>query len=467
MKQRTVLFIGTATYAVLVLFSMLYFKERTIFLDAAFHLFQIVRTGDFTIQANRFGAVVTQIFPLLSVKLNLPTKWVMLNYSVGVTLYYFIVFLICTKVFKSLQTGLAMVLFNTFIVTYTFYWMQIELAQGIALTILLFGFLLRDKSWTHYTALEIALFFILLITILYFHPLLLFVYLFLVLFFLIDQTIFINKKLLYTSLIITGAVYFFKTFIFKGAAYDDAFMGNAVHNFKEMFPNYFTIEANKNFIKYCLKDYYLLPIGLGIATIYYIRQRSFYKLALLLSFFFAYLLLVNVAAYNHMPQFHIESFYLPLSIFIIFPLIYDVFPAIKNQKILIGVLILVLMVRLAAIGLAHRANQARINWEAKVLEATKSLPNKKLLLSDADAPMDTLLMSWGSSYEFWLLSSLQNEHPRSILIDEDPSRLDWALSNNKGMITEWGVFEYKDLPQRYFNFTDTTYYQKIDWNRIK
>lgn len=463
MNKKTVLLIGIITYAILLLFSILFFKERTVFLDVAFHIFQIVKTGDFTIQAGRFGAALTQIFPLVSAKMGLPIRWVMLNYSVGATLYYFAAFLVCIQVFKSWKAGLAMLLFNTFIVTYTFYWMQIELAQGIALTILFFAFLLRDKKWADYNALEIALFFLLLVTILYFHPLLLFVYLFLALFFLIDPEKRVDPKLIYASLLVTGAVYFFKTFLVQRAAYDDAFIEAAKNNFKTMFPNYWNIPANKNFIYYCLKNYYLLPISLIIASIHYIRYHVFLKLALVLSFFFGYLLLVNVASYNNIPQFHIESFYLPLSIFLIFPLVYDFFPSINNQKVLIGALALILVVRLVDIGLAHRPYRERISWEEKVLKETETLPNKKIILSDAQVPMDKILMSWGSSYEFWLLSSCNSPgNPRSVIIDENPSQFDWAIGNNKGMLTEWGMFDYKDLPKRYFNFTDTTYYQKVD-----
>ncbi len=72
MNKKVVLLIGIITYAILLLFSVFFFKERTVFLDVAFHIFQIVKTGDFTIQAGRFGAALTQIFPLASAKVGLP-----------------------------------------------------------------------------------------------------------------------------------------------------------------------------------------------------------------------------------------------------------------------------------------------------------------------------------------------------------------------------------------------------------
>jgi hypothetical protein len=70
-------------------------------------------------------------------------------------------------------------------------------------------------------------------------------------------------------------------------------------------------------------------------------------------------------------------------------------------------------------------------------------------------------MTWGSSYEFWLLSSIRNpDAPRSIVIDEDPARFDWALGNNSTFFTEWGNYPYAELPKEYFNFTDISFYQR-------
>ena len=118
---KKILLLGIATYAVLLFLSLLFFKERTVFLDVSFLLFNILKDGHFAIQADRFGSVLTQAFPLVSSKLHLPLKWIMINYSAGVVLYYFTIFLLCIKTFKNWQLGLAMILFNTLMVSYTFW----------------------------------------------------------------------------------------------------------------------------------------------------------------------------------------------------------------------------------------------------------------------------------------------------------------------------------------------------------
>lgn len=443
-----------------------FFKERTIFLDVAFHLFYIVKDGDFAIQANRFGAIVTQIFPLLSAKLQLPLKWVMINYSAGLVLYYFGTFWLCARVFKNERIGLAMVLFSTLMVSYTFWWMQIEFAQGIALTILFFGFIAREKPWKSYHFIEIALFFLLLFAITYFHPLLPFVFFFLILFFLLEQNR-IEKKVLFAAATVFSGILYIKNELLPAASYD-ATATEGIKNFKALFPNYLDLLANKNFIQYCITDYYLLPIGLLIVIGTYLYLRKYLHLLLVLVFSCGYLLLVNVSFYQGMPQFHIESFYLPLSIFIIFPLAYEVFPRIRNRYALIAILSIILTMRLLHIGKLHQPYTARLHWQKQLLEKTRQLPHQKLILDQKEVPLDTLMMSWGASYEFWLLSSLQNpENPRSIIIAENPGEFDWAMDDPAVFITKWGAFKYSELPKRYFNFADTSRYQKLEWQTIQ
>jgi len=52
---------GFACYALLAILAVIFYKERTIFTDTSFLLFQIIRTGAFAIQDMRFGVVLTAL----------------------------------------------------------------------------------------------------------------------------------------------------------------------------------------------------------------------------------------------------------------------------------------------------------------------------------------------------------------------------------------------------------------------
>src|SRR5436190_10258426 len=84
--------IGTVTFLILGIMSLLFYKERVIVMDMAYYSFEIVRTGSFTMQNNRFGSILTQILPVIGVKLHLPLKTVLMLYSLNIALFPFIFF---------------------------------------------------------------------------------------------------------------------------------------------------------------------------------------------------------------------------------------------------------------------------------------------------------------------------------------------------------------------------------------
>jgi hypothetical protein len=459
MQARHVLIMGVGGYLALGVLAAWFYQERTIFLDPAFLLFSIASSGEFAIQANRFGSALTQFFPWLAVQLHLPIKWVMIIYSVGVVFYYFLCFYAVQRWLKNSNLALAVLLINTFIVSYTFWWMQIEFAQGIALAIVFLAFMTRERQWADYNPLEISTFFLLLITLLYFHPLIPFLLAYLLLFGLLDEKLKLPRKQFWTVTLLSAIILLFKNYVMPTAVYDDQ-ASRGISNFKSL-PSYINLQSNFNFLEYCQKDYYLLPLGLIACLVVLGMQRKWWKFVLLFGMFFAYLLLIHVAYPQGMPQFHIESFYLPLSVFVILPLIFDVLPLVKRTPLLLGGLGLILAIRIFHIGALHQPYTNRLMVQNKMLDKLEALNSKKIIMSEKEVPMDTLIMSWGSSFEFWLLSSLRNpDAPRSIVIDEDPARFDWTLSNNTAFFTEWGIYPYADLPKRYFNFTDIGYYQK-------
>ena len=86
---KKVLIIGSVTYIILGVLALLFYKERMAFLDASFILFYILKDGEFAIQANRFGAILTQAFPLYSSKLGFSLSTIMKVYSLGFIAYFF------------------------------------------------------------------------------------------------------------------------------------------------------------------------------------------------------------------------------------------------------------------------------------------------------------------------------------------------------------------------------------------
>jgi len=303
MNKRFTLFSGIVLYFILIVLSVLFYKERTIMFDTAFQLFQILRNNDFAIQVNRFGSAITQAFPLYTSRLNFSLETITIVYSTGYNLFYFASFLIVLLVFKNIKMAWVNLLFTIGITTHTFYWIQCELVQGVIFTLIYLAYVdyvLQSQKINAWFYILSPLF---LITIIFFHPLLPFVLLFGLSFLFLQYRIQF-KKLLVIAVVFV-ALYFAKT-VFIKTDYDSSAMGG-LNNFKWLFPNYFTIQSNKNFIQYCLHNYYFIPIIFIVVSAYYFYSKAFLKLLLFGLFFFGYLLIVNVSHQGGGDQFYLES----------------------------------------------------------------------------------------------------------------------------------------------------------------
>ena len=68
--SRSSAWFGHITFAVLTIMAFLFFKERTVILDACYQSSTILRSNELGICANRFGVTMTQIFPLMALRLG-------------------------------------------------------------------------------------------------------------------------------------------------------------------------------------------------------------------------------------------------------------------------------------------------------------------------------------------------------------------------------------------------------------
>src|ERR1044071_9848746 len=90
-KLRKAALISLGTLAVLLLAAGLFWKERMLLCDAPHIAFRILNEGKLQIHQHRYGAFVTQSFPLIASKLPLPLSIVLFLYSISFNLFYFLV----------------------------------------------------------------------------------------------------------------------------------------------------------------------------------------------------------------------------------------------------------------------------------------------------------------------------------------------------------------------------------------
>ncbi len=447
---KRIYFIGIVAYVVMFLFAIQFYKERIIILDTAFTLFHIINDHFFSIQVYRFGDVFNQCFPLLATMAGLSLNAVILCYSLGYVSYYFLCYLVAGTFLKQYDFALTILLLNLLFVSDTFYWVTSQLPQALAFLMVVLAYLRNNQdSDTKLLTWIMAIFG--LVTVAFFHPLAVFVLAYAVFFFVSRKEPFLNKRILYGIVLIFVLAIEVKAIEFE-TPYEHSSM-SGLKNFITQFPDYFTLYSNKRFLLNCVSKYYWIPIMFGGVVIFYGTKKSWKKLLWFLAFFFGYLLLINVSyPSNATPVFYIESLYLPLSIFLGLPFVFEILPSVAKKRLAIPAITLITVTGLVRIYLAHIPYTERLGYERKYLD---KYGTSKIIVRSNDKDDQMLQMLWGTPYELLLLSESERHQPASIIIDKDPMFRPWATGINKAIIVNWGVYWYKDLDNKYFHFTDT------------
>ncbi|MEI8280714.1 MAG: hypothetical protein WCG87_13230 [Bacteroidota bacterium] len=442
--------IGLLAYLVLLILSVIFYKERTIFTDIAFHLFCIVKDSSLAIQNFRFVAISTQFLPLMARKAEMSLSSIMYIYSASFVLYYAACYVICGSILKRYEYAMIVLLCNVLFVSDTYYWIQSELPQAISIMIVVLAYV-HNRSFATANPIALALVFIGIFTASFSHPLLLIPFLYCVTFLLLSKDIHIDSKLLYVVTVFYIGMVIIKNLIFK-TPYESAAM-NSSGKLINTFPHYFQIYSNKRFLQNCITKYYWMPvIGIAISAHYFITKQ-WAKMLLFCTFFVAYLLLINVSYPGRdTSNSYIENLYMPLGIIIALPFVFDLLPLLDTKKLAYPAFTIILITGCIRMYGSHSAYTQRLDWERRFLNDNGS---KKLLIDFKKVPTDTLMLVWATPYEFWLLSTIENHHSASITISDDPNGIAWGISNSKAFLPAWGSFPYSDLPKQYFPFDDT------------
>jgi hypothetical protein len=449
---------GFVVYLGLLILSVIYYKERIINLDAALYLFNIARTGTFSIEHFRYIAVVTEVFPVLAVKLSLPLDAVMLSYSVGFILYYFVCYLLCGLVFRNYRLGLALLLYHILFTSYTFYWSLSEFIQGVSLMFpvlaYIYGKSIQDLKFFP------ALFLVIAVSMLAFaHPLLLFPLSFSLGFLFFDTRLKRVRTLLVSVGVLFLGVLVIKTFGFK-EAYDSSAM-HGLSNLVKLFPDYFDTHTNAVFLANLFKIYYWIPIVFILVVVTYFRQKAWLKLLLVCAYVLGFTFLINTSYPDEYTKaFYIENLYLPIGVFLAIPLVFDVSRDMRWKPMPALLFSLIVITGFVRMYMFHQVFTDRLNWERDFLA---SHPNQKLMIDAKKLNTEKLLMHWGTPYEFWLLSTTELGKTASVIIHEDLNAVKWDMIDKDVLITNWGIYAYADLNRRYFILNDTnTLYTVIE-----
>ena len=184
---------------------------------------------------------------------------------------------------------------------------------------------------------------------------------------------------------------------------------------------------------------------------WYTYTKKWLKAGLVISACLGYLALIHIGSPNATYRFYIEVSYMPLTIFVMVPFVFDILPKF-NMKSVILFLSLIFCFRLAVIAINHKPFSKRIEWvETKIEEGRSTLGGQLFVMQNTPAIEKEVIISWGVAYESVLLSIMQNpENPTCLLMLQQDGRFKDELSNSKYLLTTFKSFPFENRDAFYF-----------------
>lgn len=442
--------LGIAVLGALLFLSLRFWMERMFITDMAFHTFVIAESGGLAIQNHRFGAAITQLFPLTAFYLHLPLKTVLQLYSASFYIWYLIVFAVIVFFFNNWKMGIVLLCYLTLLVSYSFFWAQSEYPQGMVF--LLFFLTVLLHPFTHHTVHYLLLLVLLVVTV-FFHPLIILSLCFAVGYFYLNQQVSFKKALLVLAVAVLILVC--KTYFLKTASYESSKMGGAA-NILHLFPHYFT-PSSSFFVRQLPGDYAGYLLLLLLVAGYYVKNGLYVKMGWVAAATAGYLLLVNISFPWLEKSTYLQNLHSALAIFVALPLAFEIIPKIK-PGVWVSMLSLLFVFRLAMIYHSHSFYTQRIVSIQSLLDKSKAQATNRFWIADDALPADIYEDEWALAYETLLLSSVPSpDSARTIEMQSVVMQHSFLLDSTNVFINRLWGWDTKNLPKEYFRLKPNPY----------
>lgn len=449
---KYLLVIGTLAFLITIAYSLIFYKERMAFTDAAYHLFHIIANNRYEIQSSRFVAFFTQSFVLFPARAGCSLESIAQLYSFSFPFLNLLAFWVLMLGFRNYRLSLVFLLLSFLMTRASFYWCLSDIVQGYVFFFIYLACLLRHPDKQQHFGLKLLQYVCLFFTV-FSHPLMLFSVLFALVF--LAYTEEDSRRRIAKQAVIFLLLYAVKHFFFKSPNDESASGGirDGLHDWR----NFMHWAVNRNFVVYLVKDYQLVAMLWIVSLFYYQRNKQWFLFKLLGVSFVGYVLLNNIATRQGAGQFYIESHYLALCLFVALPMVWHLFPRISSVQFKASGLVILLSVSLWGIYRHHLPYTARVGLLRSKIALMKSEGSDKWIIRPKELPREQMVIYWAVSFEVWLLSTIEEQRSYSLLVREKVNEFYHLEHCNTCFGTKWVDFQYEKLPPRYFILKHTDY----------
>ena len=440
------------TSGILLLMSLLFYKERITFSDTAAYVSHIMARDKFEIGViNRYISIIPELLPYCAFKLGLPLKAILILYSISFTLIPIVLSLIAYHNFKEPFTAWSILIFYTLMSMNLFYYPVSEYQIGLCFILFFMGYITHAQKRESNNLQFILINLLFIPTIIFSHPLSFFVWINI----LILHTLFnkIIKRQLITIICVTILSAVVKRLFFNIDYEHNKF--SQINNFKNFSTNDLAQELGSTFARLLIQDYFLVIILTILILIFLWQSKKTLLSFVFLASVIAWWVLITVCFQAEIYDHYYEHMYqaIPLIVSFVFCQYYLRQYKSKWTPLIVSI---ILIISLSKINSRSQFYTERINWLENCFAFMDKINCKKAIFTtEYILPSQGRVSFWSIPYETLLLSSLKgSQYSKTIYIAGNLNDLskDMNLVYDIDELGDWPL-----VPTQYFTIEKRQY----------
>ena len=456
-RNRALLITGHIFCLIWIFLCCWFYKERTLYIDSANQIFQMINSGHFSVFDRRYPMIINELLPMAAIKLQMSLRSIVFLYAVSFAIITYGIYLINVYIFRSLAAGLV-IIFGAASIGAVFFHGISETVQLIAYSALLYGWLeyLAKRNFKIPLFVNFGITLIILALCFFIHPVSVFFIIFILGFFYFDHQLY-RHWYVYTLTLLLLALVVIELLTIPTHSHNASFFSQLA-NYREIIPTlWHSYPVSFFFIHYF--SYYFLPtLALLAVIIKYLRKKQFFKLAFVLGSI-AVFLLISLIIYHQGDADHaMERTFLPLAFFCGLPFLKDIVVDGSGRLKRLGVPLLILLILwgLNNILQSGKIFSNRLDELKSYVEQADNRGGSKFIVKAENINTSALVIRYLFSTETLLYSSLNGpENSKTIFISD--SVLDSTkLKNDADLFLFTNYYLYRDqsiLNPHYFHIS--------------
>jgi hypothetical protein len=407
-NENKYLILGHLTFLALFIISFIFANERVLYVDSGAQIFEFIRDEGFEIYVRRYSMYLTQLLPVLAVKLHLPLQVVIYAYSLSMPIIGYLLWLITVYFLKNQKIGILM-LFVMLGIRHTFYHAISETFQLMFYASFLYAWLFQTRNELAPAFSKIVYYLVACIFIalcIFIHPVAVFFVIFILGLYFLNRDKSISQKIIVFT--ISMGFILLKLLTTTKGSHDAQFIisvSEFLHRTFNISTHYTTYWFFKHFT-----HFYWIPLFMLLVSLFsYWRKKKYWHLAFLLGFVTMFWIITVVIYAPGDSDIAMERSFLPLFFFCGLPFVVEVLPKLSlkwNTVFYIGLIVL-LAGGFAKIVTASIPYTKRLEKMGEISVMANQLGKKKILVDAETAEQIFPITNWGVGFESMIYSALK------------------------------------------------------------